>query len=98
MTVGAHGLCGKFAVFLCGTMTIHLSHSLITLTLLPLLLLFLPRLLHCRLNMDFYKLQKEAIESYVNCFNFFFGKVRKLDAVLTELVTLVVNKGAFVVR
>jgi hypothetical protein len=28
-----------------------------------------------RLNMDFYKLQKEAIESYVLCFNFFFEKV-----------------------
>jgi hypothetical protein len=27
--------------------------------------------------MDFYKLQKEAIEAYVNCFNFFFGKVWK---------------------
>jgi hypothetical protein len=26
--------------------------------------------------MDFYKLQKEAIESYVLCFNFFFEKVR----------------------
>lgn len=26
--------------------------------------------------MDFYCLQKEAIDSYVQCFNFFFEKVR----------------------
>jgi hypothetical protein len=30
--------------------------------------------------MDFYKLQKEAIESYVLCFNFFFEKVRVATA------------------
>lgn len=29
----------------------------------------------CRLNMDFYCLQKEAIESYVHCFNVFFEMV-----------------------
>ena len=28
-----------------------------------------------RMNMDFYCLQKEAIDSYVHCFNFFFEKV-----------------------
>ena len=29
--------------------------------------------------MDFYKLQKEAIEAYVHCFDFFFEQVRKRE-------------------
>jgi hypothetical protein len=53
------------------TLQILLSHSyIVTLTCAYC------KIIAARLNMDFYKLQKEAIESYVLCFNFFFEKVR----------------------
>jgi hypothetical protein len=70
-----HSYDGAFLHMLClpmdFTLQILLSHSyIVTLTCAYC------KIIAARLNMDFYKLQKEAIESYVLCFNFFFEKVR----------------------